>query len=88
MESKEIVRVILTHTQVAPNDHILTIPIPCIRAFVRALCTLAPQVVWLGKERVNRLGGPYAFMSIGSLKAAMAPHAEIISAGFSHVRSV
>jgi len=45
-----------------------------------------PSVVWLGKERVNKLGGEWSFLSIGSLKAAWAPHADIICAGFTYVR--
>ena len=45
----------------------------------------APRVIWLGKERVNQLGGAWSFLSIGSLKAAMAPADQIEAAGFSHV---
>jgi hypothetical protein len=45
-----------------------------------------PSVVWLGQERVNRLGGEWSFLSIGSLKAAMAFPIDITSRGFSHVR--
>ena len=45
-----------------------------------------PSVVWLGQERVNRLGGEWSFLSIGSLKAAMAFPIDIMSRGFSHVR--
>lgn len=44
-----------------------------------------PRVVWIGKERVNQLGGNWSFLSIGSLKAAMRPPAELLAAGFSHV---
>jgi hypothetical protein len=44
-----------------------------------------PCVVWIGKERVNQLGGNWSFLSIGSLKAAMRPPAELLAAGFSHV---
>ena len=50
------------------------------------MSTTEPSVVWLGKERVNKLGGEWSFLSIGSLKAAWAPHADIICAGFTYVR--
>ena len=43
------------------------------------------EVIWLRQERVNRLGGEWSFVSIGSLKAATVPHADLIKAGFSHV---